>query len=228
MKILIIDDHPLFREGVGLLLQHLDAGVETIYANSIGDAQTAGLERRELDLILLDLELPNVARGVTGLTCIRATYPDVPVVMLSASDDAQLILECLDCGAMGFLTKSSSTEVFHAALKLVVLGNVYIPPQALAAMKSPRNSPAPTREALAHLSPRETAVFSALIEGQPNKIIARNLNIAEQTVKFHVSNILKALKVTNRTQAVLAAARMGLKVSWRRAELDTAANGHGE
>jgi DNA-binding NarL/FixJ family response regulator len=117
---------------------------------------------------------------------------------------------------MGFLTKSSPTEVFHSALNLVLLGNIYIPPQALAAMKGTHGTSAPQPSPLPTLSPRETAVFNALIEGQSNKLIARNLDIAEQTVKFHVSNILKALKVTNRTQAVIVAARLGFKVSLRR------------
>ncbi len=219
MNILLVDDHPLFREGVGLLLKQSDPSIQTAFASTIAEAVSQAQLHRKFDLILLDLGLPE-GGGVAGLERVRGAFEHVPVVMLSAANDPWIILECLDRGAMGFLTKSSSTELFRAALNLVVLGNVYIPPEALSAMAATQSISSPELMSLPPFTPRETAVLDALIEGQSNKLIARRLNIAEQTVKFHVSNILKVLKVHNRTQAVIAAARMGFKISWRGSNTD--------
>lgn len=215
MNVLIVDDHPLFREGVGLLLVQTDASIQPHYASTIGEALTFILARSDIDLILLDLGLPD-GGGVTGLQRVRRACETVPVVILSAANDPRLILDCLDQGAMGFLTKSSPTTVFRAALQLIALGNVYVPPEALSAISSGIQSSTSCTEATPMFSSREAAVLNALLEGQPNKVIARRLGITEQTVKFHVSNILKSLKVQNRTQAVIAAARMGLRIPLRR------------
>lgn len=214
MKILIVDDHPLFREGVGMLLSRYDSTIETAFASTVSDALAQAQPADDVDLILLDLGLPD-AGGLAGLVRIREACAAIPVVILSAADDQRLILDCLDRGAMGFLTKSSPTEVFRAALKLVAFGGVYVPPQALSAIGVAGPSSHKEAAAIPSISVREAAVLDALIEGQSNKLIARSLGITEHTVKFHVSNILKLLRVQNRTQAVIAAAKLGFRVRRR-------------
>ena len=146
MKILIVDDHPLFREGVGMLLSQYDASMQTAFASTIAEAITAAQENAEIDLILLDLGLPD-GKGLEGLERLRESCYSIPVVILSAADEPRLILDCLDRGAMGFLTKSSPTELFRAALKLVVLGSVYIPPEALSTIAGTQGVPQRDRPA---------------------------------------------------------------------------------
>ncbi len=219
MKILIVDDHPLIREAVRHVLAQLDRDVEVLDAESCEAAVEQIGSNHDLDLVLLDLSLPG-SSGLSALESLREQFPAIPVVVLSARDDPGVVVGALDAGAMGFIPKTSSNELMISALRLVFSGGVYVPPQAISS--GPHDDQA-VRETLPDapllginpseigLTERQTEVLALLLQGKPNKVICRELNLAEGTVKIHVTAILKALGASNRTQAVIAASRLGLR-----------------
>jgi DNA-binding NarL/FixJ family response regulator len=216
MKILLVDDHTLFREGMRLVLTQLDPGCEIIEAASCEAAFAEANAHSDCDIVLLDLDLPDMP-GFAALSVLREEHPHLPVVVLSASDDRASVIEALDRGAMGFIPKSASSGVLLGALRLVLAKGVYIPPAVLAT-DSPIAAPPvesrppkrPLRAADLGLTDRQMDVLGLMVQGKPNKLICRELNLAEGTVKTHVTAVLRALNVTNRTQAVLAVSRLGL------------------
>ncbi len=207
MKILIADDHALFRDGLRYVLARLGDDVEILEAKDCTEALALAGSRPDLDLILLDLAMPGMD-GLAGLRALRARRPSVPVVILSGSEEPTDVRQALDGGAMGFIPKSSSSSVMLSALRLILSGGVYLPPAYLARSQAGRTPiAAPSVEALG-LTPRQYDVLRLLGRGQSNKEIARVLGLAEGTVKLHISAILRALGVGNRTRAVIAAARL--------------------
>ncbi|HEX2828448.1 MAG TPA: response regulator transcription factor [Burkholderiales bacterium] len=220
MKILIVDDHPLIREAMRSVLKQLDDAIQVLEAGTCEEALTAASREPDLALILLDLRLPGTS-GLDGLQVLRERYPNVPVVVLSASEDRGEVMRALDLGAMGFIPKTQPSGVMIGALKVVLSGGVYLPADVMSqAEAAPAAQPQEdegvydpkTQGAELGLTPRQAEVLSLLIQGKPNKLICRELNLAEGTVKIHVAAILKALGVMNRTQAVVAVSRMGLKL----------------
>jgi len=205
VKILIADDHALFRDGLRYVLSRLGDDVETLEANDCAQALAVVAERADLDLILLDLAMPDM-NGLAGLRALRELSPAVPVVILAASEEPADMRLAIDGGAMGFIPKSSTSEVMLDALRLVISGGVYLPPAFLERFQAGKTS-ASSLDALG-LTPRHHDVLRLLGKGQSNKEIARVLGLAEDTVKHHISAILRALGVENRTQAVVAAARL--------------------
>lgn len=221
MKILLIDDHPLFREGVALLLKPLAEGLETWEAGSCEEAFELLVQRGSADLVLIDLNLPGLS-GLDGLKQLRLEHPEVPVVVMSSADDKDTVIAVLDAGAMGFIPKSSTSSVMLGALRLILANGIYLPPSVfLAARAAPAASPGPAPAALAPpsgrlptdlgLTPRQADVLYLLLQGKPAKLIGRQLSLSLSTVKAHTSAVLRSLNVTTRTQAVLAASRMGLR-----------------
>lgn len=211
LKVLVVDDHPLIAEALRQVLKALDPNIEPLQAESATEARVLLGETANVALILLDLTLPD-ADGLDVLRELRAQYPAVPVVVLSASEEPAMVLRALDDGAMGFIPKSSNNQVLVGALRLVLSGGVYLPPQVLRAHAV---SPPPSASATTHyrdigLTERQGQVLALMIQGKPNKLICRELDLAEGTVKIHITAILKALKVSNRTQAVIAVSRLGL------------------
>ena len=215
MKVLVVDDHPLICEALRQVLKALDKEIELLAAGEARGALAAADANERLDLILLDLALPD-ADGFEVLRELRERHPAFPVVVLSATENAEVVMRALDAGAMGFIPKTSSNEVLLGALRLVLSGGVYLPAEVL------RHSPAPALVSkpasggvdyrnLA-LTERQAQVLALLVQGKPNKIICRELDLAEGTVKIHVTAILKALGVSNRTQAVIAVGKLGLKL----------------
>ncbi len=207
MRILVADDHALFRDGLRYLLSRLGDDVEIIEAKDCAEALTRVAERPDLDLLLLDLAMPGMD-GLAGLRALRARNPEVPVVILAASEEPTDVRLALDGGAMGFIPKSSTSNVMLGALRLVLSGGVYVPPAFLDRFQAGRIPVAAASLDALGLTPRQHDVLRLLGRGQPNKEIARVLGLAEGTVKLHISAILRALGVDNRTQAVLAAARL--------------------
>jgi DNA-binding NarL/FixJ family response regulator len=212
IKLLVVDDHALVREGVRHTLESLSCEVQVFEAKSGGEAVHLVERQSDFDLVLLDLQLPDID-GFQALTRLRERNPDLPVVILSASDERPDVVSALNMGAVGFIPKSYTRELMLNAVRLVLAGGVYIPPHALGFTGSPK---AEARRVQQHesigslgLTQRQLQVLSLLAQGKPNKIIARDLNITEPTVKSHVTQILRALKVTNRSQAVIAARRLG-------------------
>jgi DNA-binding NarL/FixJ family response regulator len=219
VKILVVDDHPLIREAMKTVLKQLDGAIEVLEAGSCEDALAIASRQLELSLILLDLKLPGMS-GLDGLQTLREEHPDVPVVVLSASESRSEVMRALDLGAMGFIPKSQPSRVMIGALKLVLSGGVYLPAEVMsqpeppprAAEDEPTYDSSPTAADIG-LTPRQTEVLSLLVQGKPNKIICRELNLAEGTVKIHVAAILKALGVSNRTQAVVEVGRRRIKLT---------------
>lgn len=220
MKVLIIDDHPLVREALAGVVAELDRDALTIQADCAEAAMAALGEHEDLTLCLLDLSLPD-ADGMSLLARIRGERPEVPVVVLSAHDQRATVLAAIDCGAMGFISKRSATTVLVEALRLVLVGGVYLPPELLRGEAAPTVVPQPrtvaadplarAAESLA-LTKRQIEVLALLVQGKPNKLICRELNLAEGTVKTHAAAIFRALGVSNRTQAVFALGRLGVQL----------------
>jgi DNA-binding NarL/FixJ family response regulator len=217
MNILIVDDHPLIRQALRSLLAELDPQVALVEADNADQAMASLRGRSPVDLVLLDLVFPGGDGGLAFLAEVRSARPEVPVVVLSGQDDPATVRQALDGGAMGFISKRSATPVLVSALRLVLAGTVYIPPEALAAVR-PQAAPEvragadrPTVSDLG-LTGRQAEVLALLVQGLPNKVICRELGLAEGTVKTHVAAILRALKVSSRTQALFALSRLGVQI----------------
>src|SRR4030095_10776419 len=167
----------------------------------------------DLDLVLLDLALPGI-HGLSVLQSLRAKHPAISVVVISASSDRENVTRALDHGALGFIPKSSSNEVLASALKLVLAGGIYVPPEVLgrrgAELVSPPIAAGHRTPAEIGLTERQAQILALIMKGKSNKLICRELDIAESTVKNQITAIMKALNVTSRTQAVLAVNELGL------------------
>ncbi|MBU0602695.1 MAG: response regulator transcription factor [Gammaproteobacteria bacterium] len=220
MKILIVDDHPLIREALRHVLPGLAADIHLYDAPDCDSGLALADAHPDLDLTLLDLTLPGT-HGMSALQTFRSAQPALPIVVLSGFDDTDTVLAALDQGAMGFIPKSSSNDVLLSALRLVLSGGVYVPRQAIAGeygLGATRQEEGTRRQQTAAdigLTERQAEVLTLMVQGKPNKEICRELNLAEGTVKVHITAILKALGASNRTQAVLAASRIGLKLGAR-------------
>ena len=215
MKILLIDDHTLFREGMRLVLSQLEPGCDIVEASTCRAAIEEANTHDDFDVVLLDLNLPDMG-GLEALSILREEHPHMPVVVLSASDDRATVLEALDRGAMGFIPKSSSSQVMMGALRLVLAKGVYLPlavlnstaPMTATAGTTPAAKPVKATDL--GLTERQIDVLGLMVQGKPNKLICRELGLAEGTVKTHVTAVLRTLNVSNRTQAVLEVGRLGL------------------
>ncbi len=217
MKILLVEDHALFREGFRLLLQQIDPQAEILEAADARSAFECADSHQDLALVLLDLGLPDMP-GLDVISEFRERCPACPVVVLSGSDDRDTVMASLDRGAMGFIPKASNSQLLMGALQLVFANGVYIPPSVLmrpsgstaansaGTQSATRSAPSPSALGLTE---RQVEVLKLLVQGQSNKLIARKLDLAEATVKAHVTAVLRALKVTTRTQAVLAVGELG-------------------
>jgi len=220
LTILVVDDHALIRQGLKPLLAQLaepgSEPVEVLEAASYGEALERIASRPDLDLLLLDLRMPDVS-GFAALSDIEERHPDLPVVVMTGEDEPELVREALEHGALGFIPKSSAPAVVLNALRLVLAGGTYIPPEIVAGGARRAAPPPPLRsEAAATLqrlgiTPRQADVLTLLLAGKSNKVISRELELAEGTVKNHVAAVLKALGVETRVQAVVAAGRLGLR-----------------
>jgi len=218
MKILIVDDHPLIREALHHVLTVLDGKLDLLEAQNFAEAIAVADANPDLKLILLDLGLPDID-GFEALSQLRERYPGAPVVVLSASEQPPTVMRAIDGGAMGFIPKTSSNQLLLDALRLVLAGGVYLPVEVLRQHQGAGYGGAEAARGGKALSPRDigltarqASVLALLVQGKPNKLICRDLNLAEGTVKIHVTAILKALNVSNRTQAVIAVGKLGLKL----------------
>jgi DNA-binding NarL/FixJ family response regulator len=207
-RLVIADDHPLFRGALREAVSDLFATLDISEAGSFDDV-TRILERdADVDLILLDLTMPGV-RGFSGLMYLRAQYPSVPIVIVSGNDDPAVIRRCLDFGASGFIPKTLSVEAIRGAIGDILRGGVWLPPDIDLGKGSDAETAA-LMARLASLTPQQVRVLMMLSEGLLNKQIAYELKVSEATVKAHVSAILQKLGVESRTQAVIAASKMEL------------------
>jgi DNA-binding NarL/FixJ family response regulator len=221
MKILVVDDHVLIREALRGLFKELKPDAMVLEAPDAARAIQLLADQTDVELILLDLSLPD-RDGLALLAEMRERYPGISVVVLSGFPDRANVVRALDHGALGFIPKSAGREVMKSALNLVFSGGVYIPPEILGPRKLGEAEPVPRQVsgqvavAKPHESPadlglteRQVDVLALMMQGKSNKAICRLLDLAEPTVKNHVTAILKALAVSNRTEAVLAASALG-------------------
>jgi DNA-binding NarL/FixJ family response regulator len=216
MRILVVDDHPLILEALKQVLRDLEPDIEVVEARDGVQALEQVRAHPDLSLVLLDLALPQ-AHGLELMGELRRTAPELPVVVLSATEDQQTVLRAIHDGAMGFIPKTSRTEVLVAALRLVFSGGVYLPPcvfaGAMHAACEPRLPvPAGRSPREVGLTDRQAQVLALLVQGKSNKLICRALDLAEGTVKIHITAILRALNVSNRTEAVVTVSRLGLRL----------------
>jgi len=204
--LVIADDHPLFRDALRQAVASVVASVRIDEAGSFEEL-TALLDREsDVDLILLDLSMPGI-RGFSGLIYLRAQFPAIPVVIVSATDDIGTIRRSMDFGASGFIPKRFGVETLREAIGKIMKGDVWIPADAdLTAAADP--DMAKLRDRLVTLTPQQVRVLMMLSEGLLNKQIAYELSVSEATIKAHVSAILQKLGVESRTQAVIAAAKI--------------------
>ncbi len=227
MRVLLIDDHPLILTALQTVIQGLGEHIEVDGAADSAAARSALAARQDYDLVLLDLALGD-EDGFELLDELRQAWPELPVVVLSASERSSDVIRAIDLGAMGFVPKRSSNDALREALGVVMSGGLYVPPMMLgldrgtaAAATAPQQRSAPLGEHAraepaqrvdvlekAGLTPRQTEVLQLLLRGLPNKLIARELNLSVETVKDHVAAVLRALGVNTRTQAVLAVSQM--------------------
>jgi DNA-binding NarL/FixJ family response regulator len=239
MKALLIDDHPLILSALQSVIQGLGPEVGVVGVATARAAREALVADPGFDLVLLDLQLAD-QDGFELLGELRAAYPALPVVVVSASDRSTDVIRAIDLGAMGFVPKCASNETLFQALNMVMSGGIYVPPMIMRSHVPTRSSAVPSAAhgwgmrlddtpagadrqagpplAALGLTPRQTDVLALLAQGQPNKLIARALNLSVETVKDHVAAVLRTLNVSSRTQAVLAISQMshqGALAAWR-------------
>ena len=211
MKILVIDDHALIREGLSLVLKELDPHQPTRVLQACDCAQAFAMIEadRDLDLVLLDYHLPDMD-GLAALSVFGKDYPELPVVMLSGSANPTTVQRALSLGAAGFVTKSGQSDELLKALRLVLDGEIYVPTaQAWNGQAAMANAPvsAPV------FTPRQEEVLQLLLDGCSNREIGQKLHLSDETIKNHVSGILRGFGVKTRIQAALEAGRWGYSKS---------------
>lgn len=217
MKIMLVDDHALFREGLRYVLRQLPEEVEVLEAGNFHDGLRLAEQYPELDLALLDLNMPG-SEGPVSIKFFHQRYPHIPIVVVSGEDNRGIMEKVMNYGAMGFVCKNSTAPVMLSALNLVLSGGVYIPPQILqqhvAEEPKPREMERPDRRRLNTneygLTARQMEVLKHLASGMSNKEIAQAVELAEGTVKIHVAAIYQLLRVNSRMEAVRAAEQLGL------------------
>ncbi len=207
-KVLVADDHPLFREALRVALGDACDGEDTVILEAQDLEEIKGVlgTHDDLDLILLDLKMPGVT-GFSGLVDLRQSHPEVPVVVVSASEEASTIREAVTFGAAGFIPKSLARHEIAGAIQNVLDGEIFVPEHARADgdVTDDERQRLEVAKRMSTLTPQQMRVLSLIAEGKPNKIIAYELDVAETTVKAHITAILRKLRVHSRTQAVLAA-----------------------
>jgi len=208
VKIILADDHALFRDGFALLFQQLEAEAVVLEAGDLAEAMELAACHPDTDLMLLDLNMPGM-NGQAGIKQVSEAYPQLPVIVLSASETRECVEAVLAAGAVGFIPKSSSSAVMQSAVRLVLSGGVYLPPQLLLAQRADTAN-GPGHNGAAKLTGRQRDVLRLLAAGMSNKQICRELELGEGTIKVHIAAIFRALEVGNRTEAANAAHRLGV------------------
>ncbi len=213
MKILIADDHPLFRDALRRAVQSLYPEATVLDADSVAALQQLTEQHHDADLLLLDLHMPG-ASGFSALVHIRATHPGLPVVVVSGNEDPGVIQRAIGHGASGYIPKATSTEQIGAAIQTVLDGDIWLPSGIGTDSKLAADEVDIARR-IRELTPHQFRVLMMLADGLLNKQIAYELGVSEATVKAHMTSVMKKLGVSNRTQAVVAAARLQLDPSMR-------------
>lgn len=209
MRVLIVDDHPLYREGMKALLLGLEPQLEALGVGSVDEAVAAAAAGPAFDLVLLDMNLPKTGR-IEGLRQVKAAFEGASVVVVSGDENPTLILQAIDEGAAGYIPKSTDSTLTVQALRVVLAHGVYLPFNVLQAAQQAQAVPRAAVNGLPDISPKQRLVLDRLLQGKPNKVIARELEIAEGTVKAHLWAIYQTLGVSSRTQAMCRLYELGV------------------
>jgi DNA-binding NarL/FixJ family response regulator len=218
LRVLIIDDHPLFCDGLSHLLTRIDPAVTVRAVTSVDEAER--LANQPFNLVLMDLQMPGTS-GMAALRRVRAVFEDSSVVVVSADESPDTIHEAIRHGAAGYVPKSTDPVVTIHALNLVIGHGTYLPPAALRRAGVPQQPASGNAAWSKTLSPRQLAVLRGLLQGKPNKLIARDIGIAEGTVKAHLWAVYQLLGVSSRTQAMYRAHELNLFGGAAKPEADT-------
>ena len=212
MKVLLVDDHVLFRQGIHLLLERLSPSIQVFEAGDLPSALAMAQAQPGLDLVFFELTMPGTS-GLDALAAFTQAHHSLPVVVLSGLSDKQTVLDALCQGAMGFIPKSASMTALEGALQAVVSNRIYLPDTAedLSHVPVPWCTSSYKKLTELPLTDRQKEVFKLILLGKPNKAIARDLGVAESTIKSHVKPILQALNVTSRVQAIVEMGRLGVQ-----------------
>lgn len=210
MKLLIVDDHAILREGLVALLRQFEQGAEVLQASGTVEGLRLVEENPDLDVVFLDLNIPDQG-GMDLIPVFARRFPQLPVIVLSSSEDPNDVRLALKSGAVGYVPKSASPKNILSALRLVLAGEIYVPPLMLDLAHGATDKLGSTApDAVERLTERQTEVLRQLCRGLSNKDISRELDLSEKTTKSHITAIFKALGVVNRTQAAAAARRAGI------------------
>ncbi len=207
MKILLVDDHALFRAGLRMLLATLDRSIEILEAATLAQAITLATAHPDLQLCLLDLSLRD-EYGLRALSQIRAAAPEVAVVVVSGAEEVSTVRACIDAGAMSYIPKSAPPDVLTQAMRQVLAGSIFLPDGLL-------TDASLTQATRPVLTPRQRDVLRGLSRGLPTKSISRELALSEHTVKVHIAAVFHILGAHNRTEAVIKASRIDLRLDPR-------------
>jgi DNA-binding NarL/FixJ family response regulator len=214
MRVLVCDDHPVIVDAVTVCMHRIDPECRVDHVGTLRQASEQIARTGRYDLVILDLGLPD-AQGTEAVIRLRAAHPDANVVVFSASEDRRSVLGVIDAGASGFIPKSADRAMLLRGLERVLGGMTYVPEAVSGKSLGDGGAYAAlpvgdaVRDAVAALTPRQSQVLRLLLRGLPNKAICRELGLSENTIKVHISQVLRALRVRNRTEAVVAASRIG-------------------
>ncbi len=211
MRILIVDDHPIYRKGLMTLLDQTEPDGALLQAKDAAEAMVIIAEHDDLDVVILDLLMPGMD-GLRAITEFGRIRPELPVIILSSSENSADVRLALANGALGYVPKSAAEHTLLSAIRVVLNGDVYVPPFVMVETASARSRPLksaaqPERPVL---TDRQIEVLRRISAGQPNKVIAAELDLSEKTVKSHITAIFRALNVVNRSQAAVAGREAGL------------------
>jgi DNA-binding NarL/FixJ family response regulator len=208
LKILVVDDHALVREGLRQVLKGLDEYVDVLEAPTCGRAFELAALHPDIDLVLLDYHLPDM-NGLAALAIFGKNHPELPILMLSGSVNPQVMRQVLEQGASGFMTKSALSDDLLSVIRRVLDGEIFTPPELVHSAGVAQSDETDSTPSTLALTPRQEEVLYLLMGGHSNKDISRSLDLSEETVKNHVSAILRGFDVQTRVQAVLAASSHG-------------------
>jgi two-component system, NarL family, nitrate/nitrite response regulator NarL len=211
MKLLVVDDHPVLRGGLSALLLQIENDVVVLQAGSAEEGLALAAETSDLDIVILDIAMPGM-NGFQAIAEFGRLRPELPVIVLSSSESPKDVRQALAQGALGYVPKSANQHTLLAAVRLVMNGDLYVPPLILDDADAARLTPFRSRESAEKpvLTDRQVAVLRSVSDGRSNKEIAFKLGLSEKTVKAHITAIFKILNVINRTQAATAGRENGL------------------
>jgi DNA-binding NarL/FixJ family response regulator len=212
-RALVVDDHPIVADAMATAIHAMRVFERVDSAGSLAEARRLLTDDPVCNLAVFDLHLSD-AEGRDTLTAMRESFPDVPVLIFSGDDSLESITMAFECGARGYATKSSPMSVVSNAIRIVLSGSSYIPPEAAQMLglttRAAVPSPGAPHESPLHLTGRQQQVFRLLLEGMPNKVIGARLSMAEGTVKAHLNTVFRMLGVRTRVEAILRARQLGL------------------